>query len=110
MKLMRMIVLLAGVLFVLPSPPEDDSAKIAAAPGSFALVSAASEAFGDAQGFCERQRRACDTADYLASRVQAKARYSFKLAYEWANGGADPVLTDDIATASVTPELKPSLE
>jgi hypothetical protein len=114
MKLFRTIVLLAGLAFILPSPPADLSQPPEASPSNFALMSAASDAFRDVNSFCLRQPSVCQTADYVADKAQAKAKYSFKLAYEWANGTKSPAFretlgADDLATSSTVPPLRPTL-
>ena len=87
MRLIRTILLLAGAGFLLPSPPED-----AAAPNrpvqqvsTIAMLSSASSAFSDVTSFCVRQPGVCETAGYVAARLEAKAKYSVKLIYEWAS-------------------------
>ena len=39
----------------------------------------------DAGEFCGRQPMVCVTADFIATKLEAKAKYSAKLIYEWAN-------------------------
>lgn len=82
MKIIRTLLLVSVGAFLLPSPP-DSELKLAASP---ALVSAAMNAAGDVGGFCDRQPGVCSTAVSLAGTLEAKARYSIKLLYEWANG------------------------
>ena len=54
-------------------------------PGVFAT---ATQAVSDVASFCARQPGVCETAGYIASRMEAKAKYSVKLLYEWANESA----------------------
>ena len=99
----------------MPSPPDT-----AALHGSLAeqqapgLMSSATMAIADAAGFCERQPGVCETAGYMAGRLEAKAKYGVRLIYEWAaesNGepkvspladladGSDPLATGSTGTA-----------
>lgn len=82
MKLIRTLVLVTAAVFLLPSPPDSEQ-KLAASP---ALVTAAVNAAGDVGSFCQRQPGVCSTAASIAGTLEAKARYSIKLLYEWANG------------------------
>ncbi len=74
-------------------------------------------AFADAASFCNRQPQVCKTAGYVAGKLQAKAKYSVRLIYEWASesnaephvsplanqASADPIETGSIASAEVKP-------
>lgn len=92
MKIIRTLVIVAVGAFLLPSPPESQQppqqAKIAATPE---LMAAAVNAAGDMGSFCSRQPAVCSTATSLAGTLEAKARYSIKLLYEWANKEAAAV-------------------
>jgi hypothetical protein len=122
MRLIRASIILLGLLVLIPNPPEDKNAPPEATPSNWALMSAASSAFQDVKTFCTRQANVCDTADYLISRVEVKAKYGLKLVYEWANtakkeahaifepsliGGSRfaglPPAADDIMTGSIEP-------
>lgn len=104
----------------MPNPPvsEQGNGIVAPTASSFAYVSAAAETFADVRAFCERRPGVCQTAGHLAVTMEAKAKYSAKLIYEWANdaGAATPRATalpadlagaDPIATGSV--EARPKL-
>jgi hypothetical protein len=84
MGMLRTLVILGAGLALLPSPPETEG-QPQAGPGSFAYLAAATETFADVRGFCQRNPNVCSTADAFASTVEAKAKYSAKLIYEWAN-------------------------
>lgn len=57
------------------------------------MVSSAGSAISDAAGFCARQPEVCQTVAYVAGRLEAKAKYSAKLLYEWASdASSDPEL------------------
>ena len=69
----------------------------------------ATQAVSDVASFCLRQPGVCETAGYIASRMEAKAKYSVKLLYEWANESAvapevpaafEEAQTDPLATGS----------
>ena len=89
MRIFRTLTLLTGVGVFMPSPPEDhqqitaDQAETEiSTPG---LIGSATMAIADVAGFCARQPGVCQTAGYVASRLEAKAKYSVRLIYEWAN-------------------------
>jgi Family of unknown function (DUF5330) len=88
MKLIRNTTVLMGLLVFLPNPPVDKTADPEAVPSNWAFMAAATDAFQDVKNFCQRQPNACATADYVVARVEAKAKYGMKLAYEWANVAA----------------------
>ena len=87
MRLIRTILLIAGIGVLLPSPPETVVAQGQAVPevSTFAMVASASSAFADVASFCRRQPDVCQTATYVAGRLEAKAKYSARLIYEWAS-------------------------
>ena len=88
MRIFRTILLLTGVTTFMPSPPEDFTSLPVtaktdqAAPG---LMGSATLAIADAAGFCSRQPQVCQTAGYVAGKLEAKAKYSVRLIYEWAS-------------------------
>lgn len=111
MGILRTMVMLAGGLAMLPSPPEDSAAPVSAAQEQVVQASylvAATSVISDLTSFCDRQPAACETAGVIAARVERNAKYSIKLLYEWANSpdqkpagtaktavliDADPVIT-----------------
>jgi hypothetical protein len=96
MYLIKTSFILSLVVFLMPSPPEQGQAVGTQAqfqvPTQVDLVSAASNTVADVSSFCERQAAVCKTANYLAWKLEAKARYGIRLIYEWANEG--PVTTN----------------
>jgi hypothetical protein len=82
MKIIRTLVIVTVGAFFLPSPPESQQANSTPTP---ALMAAAANAASDVGSFCSRQPAVCSTASNLAGTLEAKARYSIKLLYEWAN-------------------------
>jgi hypothetical protein len=93
MGILRKAIVAGGLFVALPSPPQGAHVQLAeqqAGPGTFAYVAAASDAFADVRSFCQRRPMACDVAQYIAVTAQAKAKYSAKIAYEWANTPGAP--------------------
>lgn len=93
MRILRTLMLLAGVSAFMPSPPEEQTLTTAdqaqastAVPG---LVSAASSAVSDVASFCIRQPGVCEAAGYVATKMEAKAKYSVRLIYEWASDASN---------------------
>jgi Family of unknown function (DUF5330) len=83
MGLFRKIILVAGGLAVMPSPP--DAPADAGQPSHASYLAAAVGAASDAMEFCHRRASVCETAGYAAAAFETKAKYSVKLLYEWAN-------------------------
>ena len=87
MRIFRTILILTGITVFMPSPPDNSTQQSAVAgvdqqaPG---LMSSATLAIADMAGFCSRQPEVCQTADYVAGRLEAKAKYGVRLIYEWA--------------------------
>lgn len=103
MGILRSTLIIGAVFAALPSPPpgvDPAPASQAAGPGTFAYLAAATETFADLRSFCERRPGVCTTAGYVADTMQAKAKYSFKLVYEWANSA-----TQEQVQAGITPNL-----
>jgi hypothetical protein len=96
MRLIRTILLLTGVGVLLPAPPEDAAAPkpvVAEQVSTLEMLSSASSALTDMGSFCIRQPGVCQTATYVAGRLEAKAKYSARLIYEWASDAtSDPTL------------------
>ncbi|WP_162918559.1 DUF5330 domain-containing protein [Taklimakanibacter deserti] len=97
MRIIRTIALLAVVAFFMPSPPEERF-QVAETddPPATELLSAAVSTVADVGDFCRRQPAVCDTAHYLAVKLEGKAKYSIELLYQWAhesNGLALPQQT-----------------
>lgn len=113
MRIFRTLMLLTGVGVFMPSPPEDSTAGNSTAQASTpTLLSSATEAIADAVGFCGRQPTVCQTAGYVAGRLEAKAKYSVKLIYEWANDSStgrpasplgDAAAGDPLKTGAIDP-------
>ncbi len=100
MRILRTIVLLSAVVILMPSPPE--SAKVHTNADTLGMIAAnevsapelffaATRTASDLGGFCGREPQVCETATYVAAILEAKAKYSVKLIYNWANEGSGDV-------------------
>lgn len=106
MGLLRKAVVLGGILYALPTPPAtvDVAGEPSLQASTIATLSAATEAVADARTFCGRRPQVCTTGLYLYSKVEAKAKYSAKLAYEWATPSAAPAVS--VRGKAATPPLR----
>lgn len=104
MRIVRTIILLSAIVILMPSPPESvkkDAGLIAANDVSAPeILVAATRAASDLGGFCAREPQVCVTASYVAEMLEAKAKYSVRLIYDWANeassGDAAPEQADAV--------------
>lgn len=91
MRLFRTIILLTGITVLMPAPPEEAEQNAAAELSAPGVLAAAGEAASDVGSFCVRQPGVCETAGYVAARIEAKAKYGVRLIYEWAaESSAEP--------------------
>ena len=91
MRIVRTIVLLAAATYLMPSPPEERFGVASDEnPPVTELVSAAVSTVADVSDFCSRQAAVCDTAHYLAVKLEGKAKYSIELIYQWAQDSRGP--------------------
>lgn len=92
MGITRILIVGLAALILAPMPPEDTTVSANQSPvaelQTHQLVSVAIGTFTDVSSFCERQPLTCKAMSDVASIAQAKAKYSIRLAYEWANGAA----------------------
>ncbi len=90
MGITRILIVGVAALILAPMPPEDTTVSANLPPAAelqtHQLVSVAIGTFTDVSSFCERQPLTCTAMSDVASIAQAKAKYSLRLAYEWANG------------------------
>ena len=107
MRLIRTILLLTGIAVLMPSPPESENSGAVVLASNAAetagLVTAASQTVSDVSYFCSRQPGVCRTVGYVAAKLEAKAKYSVRLIYEWAseaNGQPAPTPYADQANAA----------
>jgi hypothetical protein len=111
MRVVRTIIILGAIAILMPSPPEESSrASLISSPPDITapqFIHAASRAASDVGAFCGRQPTVCETAGFIAHKLEAKAKYSVKLIYEWANEASSAPLaqeafeSDRLATASL---------
>ncbi len=89
MGITRILIVGLAALVLAPMPPEEETAAANGQPATelqtHQLVSVAIGTFTDVGSFCERQPLTCRVMSDVASIAQAKARYSIRLAYEWAS-------------------------
>ncbi len=117
MRAIRVLVFVGLVALLLPSPPEQAAPRFASIGAGEAMVpaedmfTAAVSAVDDISGFCTRQPSVCETAHAVFVKLEAKAKYSIRLMYEWAqqppgeHGAGDPPLglrADPMPTGSLT--------
>ncbi len=92
MGITRILIIGMAALILAPMPPEDTSVPANQPPAAdlqtHQLVSVAIGTFTDVSSFCERQPLTCRAMSDVTSIAQAKAKYSIRLAYEWAAGSA----------------------
>jgi hypothetical protein len=111
MRIIRTMFYLSLAAFFMPSPPE--GAHLAGADPSLTtpqMFVAATNAVSDLRAFCGRQPGVCTTAQYIAGKLEVKAKYSAKLIYEWANeasapSGAPPSIEADALETGSTQAL-----
>jgi hypothetical protein len=73
------------------------------------FINAASRTVSDAGEFCGRQPIVCVTADFIAGKLEAKAKYSAKLIYEWANEASSTPTAREAALIAPQPARLPRL-
>lgn len=115
MGITRILIVGLAALMLAPMPPEDETAAPNGQPvaelQTHQLVSVAIGTFTDVSSFCERQPLTCRAMSEVASVAQAKARYSIRLAYEWASDSkpagntASPTLQDIIPVSGDHDEI-----
>lgn len=104
MRIIRTIIVLTGVAAFMPSPPEEVN-QIAPATASAEVsdtgyIEVAANTFSDLTSFCERQPGVCETAGFVAHKLELKAKYGVRLIYDWASEASTP--------SAVPPELASS--
>ena len=119
MHIFRTIILLSGITALVPSPPDDVNQarqSVASAKASdTGYFEVATNTFSDLAAFCARQPGVCETAGFVAHKLELKAKYGVRLIYEWANeanpmpssalrhdlaDGSDPIATGSTKLAS----------
>jgi len=105
MRIIRTLVLLTAAVVFLPSPPEERmNAAADVDPPATHFIAAAMSAVADMRDFCSRQATVCDTAHYVAVKLEGKAKYGIELLYEWASepNGTSPSLAAEPGESGVT--------
>jgi hypothetical protein len=118
MRIIRTIIVLTGIAAFIPSPPDEvtqaapEVAKTEISETGYFEV--ATNTFSDLASFCARQPGVCETAGFVAHKLELKAKYGVRLIYEWANEansapsavqpdvaeGSDPIKTGSMKLAS----------
>ena len=104
MRIVRTIIVLSGIAAFMPSAPEDVNQ---AAPGvastelpDSGYFEVAANTFSDLTAFCARQPGVCETAGFVAHKLELKAKYGVRLIYDWANEANTPAVQPEIAKGS----------
>lgn len=105
MRIIRTIIVLAGVAALMPSAPEDVNQ---AAPSVASIdnsdtgyLEVATNTFSDLASFCARQPGVCETAGFVAHKLELKAKYGVRLIYDWASeASTSSAVQPEIANSS----------
>ena len=105
MRIIRTIIVLSGIAAVMPSAPEDVNqagpAMASTEVSDTGYLEVATSTFSDLASFCARQPGVCETAGFVAHKLELKAKYGVRLIYEWANeANTTPVVQPEIADGS----------
>ncbi|HUQ36870.1 MAG TPA: DUF5330 domain-containing protein [Aestuariivirga sp.] len=117
MRIVRTIIILSGIAAFMPSAPEDvnqAAPSVASAEVSdTGYLEVATNTFSDLTSFCARQPSVCETAGFVAHKLELKAKYGVRLIYDWAKEastssavqpdiaeGSDPIKTGSTKLAS----------
>jgi hypothetical protein len=120
MRIFRTILVLTGITVFMPSPPENPGQQAQGVADAKLMDSGyfevATNTFSDLAAFCERQPGVCETAGFVAHKLELKAKYGVRLIYDWANEantppasalqpgiaeGSDPIETGSMKLASL---------
>ena len=119
MRIIRTIIVLSGIAVFMPSAPEDvnqAAPSVASAETSnTGYLEVATNTFSDLASFCARQPGVCETAGFVAHKLELKAKYGVRLIYDWASeastssavqpeiaNSSDPIETGSMKLASAT--------
>jgi len=106
MRIVRTLIVLTGVAAFMPAPPEDVSQAAPQMAGSAAsdagYFEVATRTFSDLASFCARQPGVCETAGFVAHKLELKAKYGARLIYEWASEASStpPAVPPELAMGS----------
>jgi hypothetical protein len=94
MRIIRTIIVLSGIAAFMPSAPDEVNqagptmaSTEVSDTGYFAV---ATNTFSDLASFCARQPGVCETAGFVAHKLELKAKYGVRLIYDWANEASTP--------------------
>ena len=111
MGITKYIILGVAAFALAPMPPEADQSGQQVQPvanlQTHEVISGAIGAFTDVASFCVRQPQTCEAMGDIATIAEAKAKYSFRLAYEWANGAATGAAEDTQQLKGTVPVSAP---
>ncbi len=93
MSMVRTACAFGAIVFLMPTPPMQTGVVNTLAQPHSTVMDAANTAFVDMKSFCERRPDVCLTAGYVAGRLEAKAKYSLQLIYEWAEEASGPLIS-----------------
>jgi hypothetical protein len=105
MRIIRTIIVLSGIAAFMPSLPDEVNQ---AGPGMTSTevsdtgyLEVATNTFSDLASFCARQPGVCETAEFVAHKLELKAKYGVRLIYDWANeASTTPTVQPEIADGS----------
>jgi hypothetical protein len=105
MRIIRTIIVFSGIAAFMPSAPDDvNQAAPAAASADISdtgYLEVATNTFSDLASFCARQPGVCETAGFVAHKLELKAKYGVRLIYDWANeANTTPTVQPEIANGS----------
>ena len=105
MRIIRTIIVLSGVAAFMPSAPEDvnqAAPSVASAENSdTGYLEVATNTFSDLASFCARQPGVCETAGFVAHKLELKAKYGVRLIYDWASeASTSSAVEPEIANSS----------
>ncbi len=105
MRIIRTIIVLSGIAVFMPSAPEDvNQAGPSVADAAIldtGYLEVATNTFSDLASFCARQPGVCETAGFVAHKLELKAKYGVRLIYDWANEASTPSAVEpEIANGS----------
>jgi hypothetical protein len=105
MRIIRTIIVLSGIAVFMPSAPEDVKQAVPGAASAevsdTGYLEVATNTFADLASFCARQPEVCETAGFVAHKLELKAKYGVRLIYDWASeASSTPAVQPEIASGS----------
>jgi hypothetical protein len=104
MRIIRTIIVLSGIAAFMPSAPDEvnqAAPSVASTENSdTGYLDVATNTFSDLASFCARQPGVCETAGFVAHKLELKAKYGVRLIYDWANeANTTPAVEPEIANS-----------